>query len=399
MNEVRIGFIGCGPRAVGLIGTCLPIKGVRITALCDKYEPLIAKAREASGNPAVACYTDYRRMLKEAPIDAVYVVVEPENCPRLVVESLEAGKHVLSEVPMAYDMQDVWRIVVAVERTGLKYMLGEGVRYRPFIRKWKELVENGTLGKIVYAEGQYFHGMHDDRFYLDPDTGARLTVEQAKHHPNPRQSRVWTTPHPILYLPHELSPLLRVLNDRVVTVSCMGTNPRQSYARPFFTRPDLETALMHTAGDTILRLSCCFTIFQARKKITSRHWYNVMGAKGSVETHRSDHDQMKLLLTGDKCNEQPEEVWWDYDPATTPAEALASGHEGGDYWPIRYFADAVLNDTTPELDVYKAAETAAPAIIAAQSAEQDGARMLVPDFRPNAARKAGEWPGNQPPSR
>ena len=91
-------------------------------------------------------------------------------------------------------------------------------------------------------------------------------------------------------------------------------------------------------------------------------------------------------------------MWWDYDPTSTPAEALASGHEGGDYWPIQYFTDAVLNDTTPELDVYKAAETAAPAIVAAQSAEQDGMRMDVPDFRPNASRKAGQYPGKTQPN-
>jgi predicted dehydrogenase len=272
-------------------------------------------------------------------------------------------------------------------------MLNEGVRYRPFIEQWKALREDGTLGKIVYAEGQYFHGMTDVRFYVDPVTGAQLSLEEARRHPNPKKSRVWNTPHPILYLPHELSPLLRVLDDRVTAVSCMGTNPRQSYAREFLDRPDLETALMHTAGDTILRLSCCFTIMQPRKPITSRHWYSVMGSKGSVETQRTHHDQMKLLLAGDDGhNELAEEAWWDYDPAKTPAEALASGHEGADYWPIRYFLDAVLQDTTPELDIYKAAETAAPAIIAARSAELDGVRLEVPDFRPGLSRAVGQAP-------
>jgi predicted dehydrogenase len=392
MKTLRIGFIGSGPRAQGLIRTCLPIKGLKITALCDKYEALVRKAAAIAGDPAIKVFTDHRTMLKEAPIDAACIVVEPENCPSLVVESLEAGKHVLSEVPMSYEMDDIWRIVVTIERTGLKYMLNEGSRYRPFFEKWKTLREEGTLGKIVYAEGQYLHGMTNDRYFMDPITGARLTIEEAKSHPNSRKSRVWNIPHPILYLPHELSPLLRVLDDRVLAVSCMGTNPTQSYAHDFFTRPDLETALMHTAKDTILRLSCGFTIFQARKKITGRHWYSMMGTKGSVETHRSDHDRMKLLIVGERCKEQPEEVWWDYDKSSAPAEALASGHEGADYWPIRYFVDAVLNDTTPELDAYKAAETASPAIVAAKSAEKDGVRMEVPDFRPGPGRQAGKYP-------
>jgi hypothetical protein len=117
-----------------------------------------------------------------------------------------------------------------------------------------------------------------------------------------------------------------------------------------------------------------------------------MGTKGSVETHRSDHDKMKLLVVGDRGNEQPEEVWWDWEPGQVPPEALASGHEGSDYWPIRGFVDAVLTEKTPPMDVYQAAESAAPAIIAAASAEGDGIRLEVPDFRPGPHRPPGRSP-------
>ena len=46
-----------------------------------------------------------------------------------------------------------------------------------------------------------------------------------------------------------------------------------------------------------------------------------------------------------------------------------------------YFIDAIKNDTTPPMDVYKAVETAAPAIIAAESARRGGELLEVPDFR------------------
>ena len=45
------------------------------------------------------------------------------------------------------------------------------------------------------------------------------------------------------------------------------------------------------------------------------------------------------------------------------------------------FADAILNDLTPPMDVYRAVETAAPAILAAESARQGGILLQVPDFR------------------
>ena len=127
------------------------------------------------------------------------------------------------------------------------------------------------------------------------------------------------------------------------------------------------------------------------------HWYSVMGTKGSVETHRTDHDKMKLVVTeNDKA--VPREVWYDLDRETTPAEILNSGHSGIDYFAIRAFADCVINDTPPPLDVYGAAETAAPAIAAARSAELDGERIAVPDFRPGLRRQAGEPPIEEPPT-
>ena len=89
---------------------------------------------------------------------------------------------------------------------------------------------------------------------------------------------------------------------------------------------------------------------------------------------------------------QPEQMWWDFDADEVPPEALASGHGGTDYYPIRNFVDSLLANTTPAFDVYRAAETAAPAILAAQSVEQGSARLEVPDFRPGPSRKLGEAP-------
>lgn len=392
MKDVRFGFIGCGPRACTLVKTFQPIRGVRIAALCDKFAARIDEAASfLMPGVSVQRYTDHRRMLREAAIDAVYVIVEPENCPDLVVESLNAGKHVISDVPMAFTLEGIWKIVLAAERTGLKYMLGESTRYWPFIEQWKRLREDGTLGRIVHAEGQYLHGMTRDRYYQHPETNARITIEEGQCLPGALKSRLWNMPHPILYLPHELSPLLRVLDDRVTSLVCMGTQG-PSYVHPFFPNPDIEVALMKTAKDTLLRLSAGFTVHQPRKEITMHHWYSMMGTKGSVETHRTDHDKMKLnLVENDKAVAR--EVWYDFDRVNTPQEILQSGHSGLDYFAVRYFADAVLNDTPPAMDVYAAAESAAPAILAAESAACGGEKREVPDFRPGAHRAAGQMPG------
>lgn len=391
-KQIKLGFIGCGPRAVqGLMRTYKRIKDCRVVAVCDQIENLTRKAREEIGDPEVAAYTDHRKMLKAATIDAVIVAVEPENNAARVCEALEAGKHVMCEVPLAFTLEDCWRIVLAVEKSGLKFQMAEQVRHAPFAQTWKKMVAEDRLGKILFVEGQYLHGMGDDRFWLDSETGRRLTVEEARHHPKAIKSRAWNLKHPIHYLPHELSPLLGILDDRVERVTCMSTR-RPSYCREWFPNPDLEVALMHTKKDTILRLAAGFTVpTPLRSSGLGYHWYHLMGTRGSVETGRSVTDSMKMWFSDGQMNDMAK-VNWEYPAHDTPAEALASGHGGTDYWPMRHFARCILNDEPPEMDVYRAAESAAPAIVAGQSAEQGSACLPVPDFRPNEDRKAGQAP-------
>lgn len=394
MKKVRFGVVGCGPRGCSVLASCLPLTGVEVTAVSDLYQARMDEACRLAAPRSLQCFLDFEQMLRNAPVDAVHVAVEPENIPSVVASCLRAGKHVLSDVPMAYSLGEIWEIVLAAEQSGSVYMLGEALRYWPFINRWKSLHDDGMLGKIVYGEGQYLHGMPDNRFYHHPETNARITIEEAETLPGARKSRTWNLRHPILYLPHTLSPLLRVLGERIVSVVCMGNT--RSYARPFFPHPDLETALMRTEKDTVLRVSAGFTVFQPHKPVTMYHWYNLVGTRGSVETARSAQDRMKIFLpcAGDATARDVDEDFW---RAELPPEASASGHEGIDYWAFRHFFDALLNGTPPPMDVYQAADTAAPAILAAQSAEEGSVPLQVPDFRPGPSRRAGQSPENLSP--
>jgi len=390
-KSISIGFIGCGHRAVGLMLTYRRARSCRIAAVCDRVERLALSAREALGDAAVAIYTDHRRMLREAKIDAVMIAVEPENNVDLVCEALGAGKHVMCEVPLAYTIEDCWRVVLAVEKSGLKFQMAEQVRHAPFARAWRKLVDVGRLGKVLLAEGQYLHGMNDDRFWLDSKTGQRLTVARARRHPRAVKSRFWKLRHPIFYLPHELSPILSILGDRVETVTGMSTR-RPSYAREWFPNPDLEVALMHTKKDTILRMAAGFVVHTPpRSRTLGYHWYHLMGTRGSLETARSLDDSGKLWFTGMEAMAKAD---WKYSARDTPAEARGSGHGGTDFWPIHYFARAILRDEVPDMNVYVAADSAAPAILAALSAERGSVCLKVPDFRPGPHRRKVRMAGD-----
>ena len=99
----------------------------------------------------------------------------------------------------------------------------------------------------------------------------------------------------------------------------------------------------------------------------------------SVESSRTTLDPMKMYRA-DK-NEWKFMDWGTVD-LDAPEYIRNATHGGADYYPILYFIEAILNDTTPPMDVYKAVETAAPAILAVKSCEMGGALLEVPDFRP-----------------
>ena len=417
MSKIRIGLIGCGRRSPSWLNTLTLVPGVKLVALCDKIPDNIDSAlartvdggggqqrfldlRQAVRDGQVDVYTDHRQMLDEAGLDAVAVVTEPEYQAPLSVECMDAGKHVISEVPATYSIEECWNLVLTVERTGRLYYLAEQVRHTALAVKWRDLVREGKLGRILFAEGHYIHAMSEERFWVDRKTGERISWKQAADNPNAVKSRFWTLKHPIWYAPHELSPLLKILEDRVVSVSCFsaGLNSRfddvpfEGMASPF-TNPDLEVAMMHTAKGTIVRLAACFTA-----PASESHWRHLFGTKGEVETGRGLNEPGKEYFmdrpnvrTADYRFERSD-AQWEFAAGEVPAEAAATGHGGKDYLPVADFASCLLHGTRPDIDVYQAVETAAPVIMAGISADKGGELQQVPDFRPSDRRLKGEAP-------
>jgi predicted dehydrogenase len=411
--EIRIAMIGCGRRAPAYPRSIRAVKGCRVVALCDRIAPRIKQIKSMFGDEKIREYTDHRKMFAEGGFDAVVIVTEPEYQALLSVEAMEAGYHVFSEVPASYSLDECWKLVVTAERTRRAYYLGEQVRHTPLMRHWRQMVRSGSLGSVLFAEGHYIHGMAADRHWLNPETGSLLTWEQAQKVPNKVKSRLWTMPHPILYGPHELSPLLKVLDDRVVRVSCFSTGRPNKRCKevPFpcqneeFPIPDMEVALMHTAKGAILRFAASFST-----PISETHWYHLLGTKGEVETRRGSDETGHSyfypvpILQDVVCrfartkqpwfhlSGRPPEVIPGVNDEELTAEARTTGHGGTDYFPMADFIRGLREGTPPDIDVYQAVETAAPCILAARAAEEEGATLTVPDFRPGPGRKPGEMP-------
>ena len=388
MDEIRIGIAGLGGRSRRWISTLLKMPGYRITALYDWIEPLHERALSLiEYRNDVVVFSDYEDFLSYENMDAVGLVVRRKDQGAMAAQALEAGKHVNMEVPAAHTMEDCWRIVTAAERTGRVYQLAEQTRYWGFVDAWRDLVAEGRLGRVTYCEGQYIGYYGTRQFFQDYKTGQQCRVEELPSHPGAEPTWLHLMP-PIHYLPHELSPMLKVLDDRVVEVTAMSTGS-PSYSHPEINQPDIQVALMKTEKDRLLRMATGFM-----QKIPSRrghHWYQVIGTRGCVEWKRSEKGRPLMWLADSQMHDLAE-VDWNFERTDAPAEAHGSGHGDADYYVHTAFRNAVVENKPLEFDVYRAMETAAPAVLAAESIARGTELMKVPDFRPNRSRASGQMP-------
>jgi predicted dehydrogenase len=387
VDEIRIAVVGLGKRGTfSWLSMLQQVPGYRVVALCDPLVALHERAVARLKRPAeVKVYRDYADVLTDPSVDAVALTVRCREQGALAAQALEAGKHVNAEVPAAHSIEDCWRIVTAAERSGCVYQLAEQTRYWGFVEAWRSLVSAGTLGQVTYAEGHYFHYIPGQHFH-DPASGRFFHPREAVTHPEAVPTWLSQMP-PIHYLPHELSPLLKVLDDRVVEVVAMST-PSPSRAHPEIDQPDVQVALMKTEKGAILRLGASFAQPHPEHNY---HWYQVIGTKGRVEWKRSARDLPRLWLADARMHDLAD-VDWRYERTDAPSEARGTGHGDADYYVHTAFRDAVLGTRPLEFDVYAAMDTAAPAILAAESIARGSVPLRVPDFRPGVGRQRGQAP-------
>ena len=160
MRKIKLGVLGVGPRGECLLNTYSACPLVEITAICDHAqgiaEGVAKKFFEETGNH-VKVYTDYEKMMRERDFEALFITVDPDLQVPIACDAMERGVHVMTEVPCCMSIEDCWKLVQTVEKTGMKYQLAEQTRYWYFIAEWRRMAAEGAFGKLLMVEGQYLH--------------------------------------------------------------------------------------------------------------------------------------------------------------------------------------------------------------------------------------------------
>lgn len=393
-KKVKIGFAGLGRRGRHLLKLYASHPQCEVVAICDILPPMVELAASELKNADVGTFGSFESMVNEVDMDAVFIAASPDIQVDLACYAMNKGIHVTTEVPAAFSLKHCWDLVTTVEKTGAIYLLSEQARYIDYIRQWREMAINQDFGKILFAEGEYIH-YGSLQYFQNSVTGERYITPVKPDLANVEEAwRFRKLSHPIYYLPHELSPLLSITGGRVTKVSCMGTR-KGSYTFPEAPPVrDIEIAIMHTDNDTLFRLAAGFTTPHGPRRETQYHWHQVAGTLRTVEWARSNQDKPKMWTAPRPLQYKPANTeWvemddWALMPKDVPEYILKSGHGGLDWYPMNNFIQTILGNEKLGMDVYEAVETAAPAIMAAESSEEGGALKFVPDFRKGSPDRA-----------
>lgn len=154
-NILKVGVIGCGSiaRKRHLIEYAKH-PNVEIVAVCDiKEERVKEMAEEYSAKP----YTDYKELLKDNAIDVISVCLPNYLHAPVSIDSLNVGKHVLCEKPMAISRKEAEQMVEAAQKNNKKLMIAHNQRFVPSHHKAKEMIANGEIGKVYSFRTAFGH--------------------------------------------------------------------------------------------------------------------------------------------------------------------------------------------------------------------------------------------------
>jgi predicted dehydrogenase len=362
---LKVGIVGA--RGLSTILGFNSIPEVKVEALCDLDESLLKVQSEKYNIPKT--FRVFEDML-ETDIDAV-VVATPMQChvPQ-VLQALEAGKHVMSEVTAGVTMDELWWLKEAVEKYNKVYMFAENYCYIPQNQMILNMVNQGVFGDVYFGEGEYLHDIKNLSVYPNGKTSWRKFWQLGKRG--------------AFYPTHSLGPVMQWFKgDRIKSVSCFGTG--------WHTSPDLRqedtslTLCQMESGKLIkIRVDCI------SERPHNMAYYSLQGTKGCYEAPRGLGDKHKIWLQGmdentDRAHWRPlEDLYDQYLPErykNVTEEQKKAGHWGGDFFIVQDFVDAITKGTKPAIDVYEACEWTAVGLLSEFSIMNGGRTMDMPDFR------------------
>lgn len=165
MRKVRFGIIGTGKIAGKFAEEAAFVENCEVIAVAsrtlDKATTFAKKHYISKG------YMDYKSMLKDSDIDAVYIATPHVNHKRETIAALKAKKAVLCEKSFAMNSTDAAEMIDCARVEDVLLMEAMWIRFLPAIIKMKSLLDEGLIGDVAFVKCDFGFDMGADYSEVD----------------------------------------------------------------------------------------------------------------------------------------------------------------------------------------------------------------------------------------
>lgn len=146
-DKIGVGVIGVGRFGRLHAKVYSELESAQLVAVADIDEK---RAQEVGTECGAQSYVDFRPLLARDDIDAVSICTSDNLHVAPAVAAAEAKKHILVEKPLASSVADCEKIIAATEKTGVKLMVGQILRFDPRYHAARQAIVEGQIGEIVH---------------------------------------------------------------------------------------------------------------------------------------------------------------------------------------------------------------------------------------------------------
>lgn len=421
IKNIRVAFIGVGYRGSGHLAYFGGIPDTEVVAVCDLYqdnvENSINRLKHKFSNKKFKKISKYwgeenkwKLMLEKTKPDLVFISTNWNNHAPMAIESMKKGAHVFVEVPIATNLEDIWKIVNTSEKKQKHCMMLENVNYFRAEMMFLNMIRQNLIGELQHGEAAYIHDLREQMKHENRGTGSWRTLHYAKSSGN-------------LYPTHGLGPIAQYMNlartednfKSIVSYSspAMGRKlyTEKNYPKDHkwnkldYKNGDLNTSILKTKlGRTILvqwdetspRPYSRINLIQGTKGILTGHDINNNLYKSNNPIRIALDDGIDGLsksshewVSGERLEkiiEKYEHPFWKRLNKT----AKGSDHGGSDGIMLSRIAECIHKGIPLDQNVYEGCFWSSVTPLSAQSIKENGTPQIFPDFT------RGNWKTTKP---
>lgn len=320
-TKLRVAVIGCGSVSNRYIPHLQSSPLIEVVSLCDiKYERAVAQKKQYNVNAET--YPNIDAMLKGVPFDMMVTLTDMQMHGELNKKALLAGKHVWSEKPMANTYADGKALLELARSKKLRLWGAPAVVNSPQFAFMAKCIQEGKLGRVASAHGQYGHtGPGWSSFFYEKGGGSMPDLGV----------------YNIATLTGLLGPALSVMAMTSIV------NPERMIDEKGLVKVEVEDnahILMDHGKGIISHVMCGFNYFDPHgheAKGQQLHSVQIFGDKGNMRLIGYDWETNGVYLDDS----------WD-NPAT-----LYEKEPGGYVWQegATKVGESIINKTEPKINV------------------------------------------------